>query len=381
MGTVSNRGTKERPLWYIRYVDSDGKRKQRPSHQSTKKDALRFLAEVEARVARREIGIPEPSLEEMQRRTITVRQLADRFLAEYDPPRLRSRKRYMELASSSCNQRLFPYAIASMVAAAVKKRDVEAYRDALRRASYANKTINLTLQWLSRIFTWAIDAELVECTNPVSRVERLRTEPSTDHYTCAQVAALLSTDEPHPMIATALYTGMRKGELYGLTWACVRFDLGRIEIRRSFDGPPKNGKPRTIPLHPELAPILKAWQSRCPQTPQSLVFPVKTAKGYRPAVRGDTGNLRPILAAAGCPGDLDRPWHAMRHTFATMFCESGGAPDALSRILGHSAGGNAITSGYIHVSIDYLARELARLTLRSSTAANVISLQAFRQTS
>ena len=61
MGTVSNRGTKERPLWYIRYVDGDGKRKNRPSYQPTKKDAERYLAEVEARVARCDIGIPDPS--------------------------------------------------------------------------------------------------------------------------------------------------------------------------------------------------------------------------------------------------------------------------------------------------------------------------------
>lgn len=380
MGTVSNRGTKDRPLWYIRYIDSDGKRKQRPSHQATKREAERYLAEVEGRVARREIGIPEPTPEETKQKTITVRELAERFLAEYDRPRLRNREWYMQLARSSCNQRLFPYPIASMAAVAVKRQDVEALRDALRRTHYASKTINLTLQWLSRIFSWAIDAELVAGTNPVSRVERLQTEPSDEHYTREQVAALLSGDAPHPMIATALYTGMRKGELFGLTWACVRFDLGTIEVRKSFDGPPKNGKARTIPLHVELAPILRAWQSRCPPTAQGMVFPVQSRKGCRPAKRPDMGHLRPILAAAGCPGDLDRPWHAMRHTFATLFCESGGAPDALMRIMGHRGGGNAITAGYIHVSMDYLARELARLSLRPSAPTNIIPLHPYRQT-
>ena len=380
MGTVSNRGTKERPLWYIRYVDGDGKRKNRPSYQPTKKDAERYLAEVEARVARCDIGIPEPTPEERQQKTITVRELAKKFLAEYDRPRLRNREWYMQLARSSCNQRLFPYPIASAVASKVKKRDVEAYRDALRRADYAHQTVNLTLQWLSRIFSWAIDAELVAGTNPVSRVERLPTEPSDECYTREQVAALLSGDAPHPMIATALYTGMRKGELFGLTWACVRFDLGIIEVRKSFDGPPKNGKARFIPLHPELAPILRAWQSRCPPTAQGMVFPVQSRMGCRPGKRPDGAALRPILAAAGCPGDLDRPWHAMRHTFATLFCESGGAPDALSRILGHSGGGNAITAGYIHASMAYLARELAHLSLRPSAPANIIPLHPYRQT-
>lgn len=53
MGTVSNRGTKDRPLWYCRYVDADGKRKQRPTKQSTKALARRFVAAMEARVASR----------------------------------------------------------------------------------------------------------------------------------------------------------------------------------------------------------------------------------------------------------------------------------------------------------------------------------------
>ena len=382
MGSVSNRGTKERPLWYIRYIDIDGKRKQRPSHQPTRKDALRYLADVEARIARREIGVPEVTQEDIQRKHITVRELAEKLLAEYDPPRLRSRKRYIEQVSSSCNQRLFPYPIASMAASAVRKRDVEAYRDALRRTDYAPKTIDIALQWLSRIFSWARDCELIDCMNPVSRVERPTTYPSDEHYSKEQVIALLTGDDPDPMIACALLTGMRKGELYGLTWGCVRFDLGRIEIRRSFDGPPKNGKPRTIPLHRELAPILQRWQSRCPPTPQGLVFPVCTNWGIRPAVRGDMGNVRRLLTAAGCTGDLNRPWHAFRHTFATLFCEAGGAPDALSRILGHTSTGHAMTAAYVHVSLDYLARELARLTLGPTAPAppNVIPLHPFRQT-
>ena len=128
---------------------------------------------------------------------------------------------------------------------------------------------------------------------------------------------------------------------------------GRIEVRKSFDGPPKNGKPRVIPLHPELAPILRAWLSRCPPTPEGLVFLLRTNRGYRPAVQTDTGDLRLVLTAAGCPSHLERPWRDAPY-LPTMFCEAGGSPDALSRILGHTGGGgNAITAGYVHVSMDY----------------------------
>lgn len=380
MGTVSNRGTKDRPLWYIRYIDSDGKRKQRPSHQPTKKDALRYLAEVEARVARREMGIPEVSPEERQRRTITVRALAEKFLAEYDRPKIRNPRRYRALVRAYCNRRLFPFPLASMTAAAVKRRDIDAYRDALRRAEFSPKTVNTSLAFLSRIFSWGIESELIDRGNPVARIERLPTQPSTEHYTREQVAALLSEDEPHPMIATALYTGMRKGELLGLTWGCVRFDLGAIEVRKSFNGPPKNGSARIVPLHPELAPILRLWRARCPRTAQDMVFPVMGKTGWRAGQCFDLAGLRLALAAAGCPWNLCRPWHAMRHTFATLFAESGASPEALSRILGHTGQGNAVTAGYVHVQLPYLAQEMRKLSLRPAPPAGIIALPSHRQT-
>ena len=45
--------------WYLRFVDSDGKRKQRASGQPTHGQAKRMLTEIEARIARGTLGIPE----------------------------------------------------------------------------------------------------------------------------------------------------------------------------------------------------------------------------------------------------------------------------------------------------------------------------------
>ena len=64
------------------------------------------------------------------------------------------------------------------------------------------------------------------------------------------------------MIATAIYTGMRKGELFGLRWTDVHLDANRIDVMRSYNLLPKSGKPRHLPLHPELGRILRAWKER-----------------------------------------------------------------------------------------------------------------------
>ena len=379
MGTVSNRGTKDRPMWYCRYIDADGKRKQRPTKQTTKALALRFVAEIEARVARGLIGIPEVSEEEQRAKALTVGELAGQFLQEYDPPRLKDRKRYMESVGPWVRKRLLPYPLASLPAAEVRKVHIVMYRDELRRQGFKPSTINTWLFYTSRVFSWAIDSEIIDCRNPASKIELLRTAPSEQRYTREQCERLLGMDAD-PMIATALLTGMRHGELRGLTWACVRFDLGCIEVKRSFLSTPKSGKARMIPMHSDLAPILREWQARCPQTTQGLVFPVCSRGVYGLGRRQDGAKVRDILVAAGCPGDHARPWHAMRHTFATLLAESDASREALERIMGHSGGGNRVTAGYVHTGLDFLRREIEKLRLIAGQPANVVRIADYRHT-
>ena len=86
--------------------------------------------------------------------------------------------------------------------------------------------------------------------------------------------------------------------------------------------------------------------------------------------------LRLHLRLAGCRADFTRPWHAFRHTFASLFLEQGGAQPALERIIGHSTSGNQVTAGYVHVDLAYLARELDRMRLQPQPEARIIPLRA-----
>jgi integrase len=61
MGTVFNRGSKEKPNWYVGYRESDGAWKYIPSRQPIKAQAKRFVQEIEGRIARGLVGIEEPA--------------------------------------------------------------------------------------------------------------------------------------------------------------------------------------------------------------------------------------------------------------------------------------------------------------------------------
>jgi integrase len=51
-----------------------------------------------------------------------------------------------------------------------------------------------------------------------------------------------------PLYATAVYTGLRKGELAGLRWEDVDFARGLVRVARSYDQETKTGTVRYVPL-------------------------------------------------------------------------------------------------------------------------------------
>ena len=108
------------------------------------------------------------------------------------------------------------------------------------------------------------------------------------------------------LIVTAIFTGLRSGELLGLTWDSVDFENGLIRVTKQLAQPrkkgevfrfatPKNSKPRTIAPAPTVFQVLKkhkeeqeaqrkalgpAWNWRLPQ-------PGVHASGWQPPVPAD----------------------------------------------------------------------------------------------
>ena len=77
----------------------------------------------------------------------------------------------------------------------------------------------------------------------------------------------LHGEEYEAIITTALFTGMRSGELLGLTWDCVDFSNGIIRVTKQLlqprrkgrpfaYGTPKNGKGRTLTPAPFVVSVL-----------------------------------------------------------------------------------------------------------------------------
>jgi integrase len=160
-------------------------------------------------------------------------------------------------------------------------------------------------------------------------------------------------------ISLAVRVGLRKGEIFGLRWQDVDLDAQRLTVARSYGTTPKSGKTRHLRLPSALLPLLREWRARCPHP--VLVCPVyrSTELRWEMAVNSNRQHGLPeLLCAAECRV-LKRPWHLLRHTFASHLMMSGGSLLALSQILGHSD--VKITMIYAHLSSDYLAEQIDKV--------------------
>lgn len=203
------------------------------------------------------------------------------------------------------------------------------------------------------------------------RVER----PELRVLTADEVREFLRFTEDHPdgpLYALAVASGLRQGELLGLSWPDVDLGVGQLTVRRSLarnaDGhfalsPPKTQRSRrTIALPAVGVQALQrqrhrrdemvgaagsAWQDR-----DDLVF---TDAVGRPLMGYNvTRDFSKVLRRAALPHIR---FHDLRHTMATLAIGSGASLRTVSDALGHSS--ITVTADvYAHVTPE-MKREVA----------------------
>lgn len=196
-------------------------------------------------------------------------------------------------------------------------------------------------------------------------VNNLRTEDLTD----SQLKALLKAIDEHSnaqirnLMLLALYTGMRRGELFKLKWEHLDFERGFINI---VD--PKGGPDQKIPLnnmarellenHPR--PDFKKKGTKKKYFKSPYVFP---GTGGRQRISAQAG-VNEVKKAAGLPADF-RPLHGLRHTYASMLASSGQVDlYQLQRLLTHKD--SRMTMRYAHLRDEALKKA-------SEVAGDIIS--------
>lgn len=198
----------------------------------------------------------------------------------------------------------------------------------------------------------------------------------------ARVESLFATHAHGLYLAVMYYTGMRPGEVRGLQWGDIDWELDLIHVQRDIDdavhstaGTLKtSAADRYIPIVAQLRPLL--WEHR--GMPAAYVFPGSNGKPLGPSaakrmwlsLMDACGLAEPVppgekayYSAGDIRGQL-RPLitpHAMRHNFITMCWEKGLDIFVTMKLVGH-ADYQTTRNIYTHLSKAHLSAAKEQLS-------------------
>jgi integrase len=243
----------------------------------------------------------------------------------------------------------------------------------MESAGYAGATVRQTYITMGTILKSAKENDLI-LKHPMDGVRFTKPLRATDDIRFLnreEQKLFLETAKPshnYNQYALILETGLRTGELVGLTWDGIDWKTKSLTVSKTLEfryankiwraGPPKTQQSyRTIPLTDKAYKILKElWDNRESRKESPLLLTTLEYMDRRTGLKSKilmrdlvfinyrTGeptknssydtHLYKLCDKAGIPRIS---MHSLRHTYATRAIESGMQPKILQKLLGHSS--------------------------------------------
>jgi integrase len=167
-------------------------------------------------------------------------------------------------------------------------------------------------------------------------------------FSDTQVAALVEAVYPQhrTLLMLALGTGLRQGELLGVTLDALDLDAGVLRVERQLVTPPGKGRPhltpllktkasrRVLPLPQFVIEALHEHLATYGTGADGLLFPNPKGTGWRRGSFNDSV-WKPLLRRAGLPSGFGM--HALRHTYASSLIAQNLHPKVIQERLGHAS--------------------------------------------
>lgn len=344
--------------WLARWTDPDGK--ERSKAFPTKDAAEDHIITTESR-ARSGLWVAPSKL--------TFQQVAETWMGE--------QLHYRDGSSQAARYRLRSSfdSIGQRRIGDLTRADVQSlFTDQAEK--YAPATVHQTYFYVQAVLKHAVHERLL-AESPCARIKL----PKVEHdlavlLTPEQVLTMADrmVDEKRKngrrlghyraMVLVGAATGLRPGELRGLTWDRVTKD--GLQVRRQLTpasgavpifGPLKTpSSVRTVPLAPSTRKLLDDLHEECGEGPERLVF-------FRPpngALTRTSLQYAWHVAVEGM-GLPDRSgWHMLRHHHASLLIGAGLSPRAVADRLGHKDAAETLNT-YSHLWPSDQARALAAI--------------------
>ena len=220
----------------------------------------------------------------------------------------------------------------------IRRADLQDFADRLLAAGTDASTIRNTLMPLRAILRRAVARGDI-AVNPTSGLELPAVRGRRDHIASPEESSKLVGALPErdrALWATALYGGLRRGELQALRWDDVELAKGVIRIKRAWDvregeiEPKSHAGRRNVPIAAVLRDYLVEHKQR--RDGDGLVFGRPDGKAFD----GSTVDAR-AKAAWRNAGLEPITLHEARHTFASLMIAAGVNAKALATYIGHAS--------------------------------------------
>ena len=284
--------------------------------------------------------------------------------------------------------------IGSMLLRDVKPMDCQMILNAME-SDYAGSTIRQTYMTMGTFFKSAKDNGFIDrhpmdgvrYTKPVRAVDDIHFLTVDEQKRFLEAA---KGSHNYAQYALILETGLRTGEMIGLTWDAIDWEKHTLTVNKTLEyrhkqgvwraGPPKTESSyRTIPLADTAYDILREiydtreYRNESKDLSTILTFMDRKTGQKRKLVMRDLVfiNWRTGMPAKNSSYDThlyklcDEAgikrfcMHALRHTYATRAIESGMQPKVLQKLLGH-ASSKTTMDRYVHVTDDSMQKAVAQ---------------------
>jgi integrase len=292
----------------------------------------------------------------------TVRQLADRYIAEHLP-----KKRVGSARDDKAMLQTWVLpTLGAKKVASVRPVDVEALHTKVTRSG-AKTRANRVVGLLSKLFTLSVKWEY-RADNPCKGAVDRNPETKRKRYlSTAEISRLslvlgeCNSRQAANAIRLLMLTGARRNEVCGATWG--QFDLA-AETWTKAASETKQNREHCVPLS---APALQLLQEIGPGHPDEFLFPGGNGRGYL-NIRTTWETVREKAGLA------DVHLHDLRHSFASILVSGGASLPLIGALLGHS--NPATTARYAHLQMDPLraAAERVGSVITASGSAEVVPL-------
>lgn len=190
---------------------------------------------------------------------------------------------------------------------------------------------------------WLEDSPMRKVTKPRESRGRVRFLSDDERMRLLKACKESNNSFLHPVVVLALATGMRQGEIMGLTWDDIDLHRGRAILHET-----KNGERRAVAITGYVLELLKEL-NKIRRIDSRFIFP---AKGNAPQKPMDLRT--PWETALKQAAIEDFRFHDLRHSAASYLAMNGASLAEIAEVLGHKT--LQMVKRYAHLSEGHTAR-------------------------